>query len=421
MKIILQAFWDRTIYKGQSWLTSSIDVKIQRTVSLLYIFYFFGLLISIQSFFANYQLSNLEELQNTERYFIPFERFSSSVLSNWRVTVNSILIFNFSTALLGVIGWKRLRWIRILNFLGLLFYVVLISSFNTVYYSLFLYLLATFSLIFLPNSHQFNHQKETVLKLFLGVHLVLLAVFLSILFSFKSTFSPLFHHSIFSFFYISCCIALLSVYSFLKPQLYRILSFLLFSMSVFFLVVEGPIFILHNILLVVLLWFSPFQMKETCMNMFCVDWLKKWRIKKEQSNPSIQSDVIVFYDGDCMMCNRFLGVLASYDLPDEVKVCAQQSKTYLSVLDQYPDLKKIDSIVIIEKKEGVISLVKIKADSITWLLAKLKIRMKILRVLYCLFPLVSDVLYDFIAKNRKKNQEEGCPIPPQNIRSRIIN
>jgi len=43
-----------------------------------------------------------------------------------------------------------------------------------------------------------------------------------------------------------------------------------------------------------------------------------------------------------------------------------------------------------------------------------------LRLLHVVFPYIANTVYDLIAKNREIPGAEHCPIPPKNIRERIL-
>lgn len=320
-------------------------------------------------------------------------------------------------------------------------------------------LFVSFLLIFVPSKKNINTSQIGILKVFFAVQtLFLLIYFFSGLYKFsglvsqemygmKTALSPdsLAQHvatTIFSFnttYYffssfvlkyqsyffsvaliIGYFIELLSVYIIFKPKLHRLWGGVLILLHAFILMIFGPDFTLHLFIVALFLFFSPFS--DSPFNLkneikLILNSLKGIFVKSKKINHKI----VIFYDGDCLLCNRFLNYLSKFDLPSRVGICQQQGLMYKSHTDEYPDLIELDSVVIVEYKENKEKYTRVKADAVTWLLSKIKKRFVLMRCLYLIAPFVGNVIYSLIAKNRKKLVPESCPVLPQKIQSHIIN
>ena len=128
---------------------------------------------------------------------------------------------------------------------------------------------------------------------------------------------------------------------------------------------------------------------------------------------------VVFYDGECLMCNGFITKLSKLNIPSSLYFASQSGSTFQKMLIRFPDVKHLDAIVILEEHEERERIL-IKTNGVLQLLAKLNKFYFIPIILREISPYFADLIYDFIAANRKKAENGSCPIPPKAVRDRLL-
>jgi len=128
-----------------------------------------------------------------------------------------------------------------------------------------------------------------------------------------------------------------------------------------------------------------------------------------------QGRYIIFFDGDCLICNRFVQLLLRIDRRKKFLFSSLQSEFARTALKNIP--KNTDSIVFLSpagtylKSEAVLKIFKqLGFPYITCYLLKI-------------LPLKwRDALYDYFAKNRYRwfGKNEFCTIPSKSERERFI-
>jgi len=128
---------------------------------------------------------------------------------------------------------------------------------------------------------------------------------------------------------------------------------------------------------------------------------------------------LVLSDGVCNLCNSIVLKIIKYDKKDIFLFANLQSEVGKKVTDYLKiDTKKIDSIILYDP--GVSYEIKSSAALIImndfggwWFLTKL----------FWIFPVgISDVVYDYIAKNRYKwfGKKESCMVPTPEIKAKFL-
>lgn len=447
-------YWESTIINGRSFLTTNVDFKIEKIISLINFFYFLVLIVSIQPFSPFSQLPEWSVLLNSEMLFEPVWSLSWATNFSWNIIVNSILLLFFSCSLLALIFWKRSRVIRVLVFLSIFFHLSLISSFGKIDHWMHLMMISTFLLIFLPDFKKKKSKNIELLQVFFGIQSFLLfTYFLSSLHkvlgvirqeyagnasalssSSLAEFAGLnsyqhaneyfftsfaLHNSSYitsAFLVMGLCTEFCSVFVIFRPKYHRIWGIILILLHSFILMLIGPDFTIQILVIGVFILFSPFSdnadITDDITSIFEDIWSKLFKSKSGES-------IVIYYDGDCVTCNKFLSYISKYKIPEVIKISSQSSKSYVLLISNYPDLKKIDSIVILEHFSSGSPRIRIKADAITWLLTKIEPKFKIIRGLYLACFLLGDLVYDIVAISRKKSSE-NCLLPPENLRKIVL-
>ncbi|SNV59927.1 thiol-disulfide oxidoreductase [Mammaliicoccus stepanovicii] len=116
---------------------------------------------------------------------------------------------------------------------------------------------------------------------------------------------------------------------------------------------------------------------------------------------------IVYYDGDCGYCNRAVKWLINRKISRTFQFAQLEGVYGMNLVEVMPQLKTIDSIVVVDKED-----VFIKSDAIIHLLSQFK-RYKWLAILLSIIPkFVRDVGYELFTKIRYKIPfKESCRLP----------
>ena len=127
-------------------------------------------------------------------------------------------------------------------------------------------------------------------------------------------------------------------------------------------------------------------------------------------------DALYVYDGECLLCSRFVRFLVKRDPDGALKLATAQSEFGRSVyvaegLD--PDL--METAILKVGDQTWINL-----DLFTEGLALCGWPWKLARVLHILPRGVANWLYRRIANNRKRFNRSECPMPTPEMRARLI-
>ncbi len=451
---LVNTFWESTIENGKSFLNASAAESTIRAKLLIGVFYLFVFVNAVQTFSPYQEFTEWSVLLESQHLFTPIWTMRWFPTDYWEIGVRSILLFFLGSSLLGLFLWRRSRIVRASVFVAVFLYLSLVASFGKIDHFMHIMLLVSFLFIFIPNKTESASTRLELLKVFFGAQtLVLLAYFVSGVFklygildqevrgvvsalspdslarnlaksslasSYDTFFSSLIlnHYSyVFSAFMIlGFIVEFMAIYVIFKPKLHRLWGVMLMLLHAGIVLTVGPDFTLQMFVVGILLVFSPFANLETDIVSDFSDALKSLKKRLTKS----KNEFIVFYDGDCLMCNGFITFLAKYDLPEQLRICKIQSERFQQLVSEHPDMATIDSVVAVETAPETGQVIRIKSNSVTWVLSKVSSVFLPLRLLHLVFPYVANTLYDLIAKNREIPGAEHCPIPPENIRKRIL-
>ncbi|TRX48919.1 DUF393 domain-containing protein [Fulvivirga sp. M361] len=439
MLTVIHSFWQRTIVNGESFLVKEGQKKFKRAKSIVGIYYFIIFCIALQCFGINHLTPDWKVLRDSESLFSPLWTVRWLVYLDWELAIRLVLLFFFSASLLNLIFWQRYRLVRVLVFLSHLFYLSLISSFGKIDHFMHMMVLSSFMLIFLPNLKQGALENPTpFLRVFFGNQLLILLSYSSSglfklygildqeLRGLNSALSPTaFGQNIAKtsfasnqeFFFSSFIlenpgfvfsvllvlgylIEFLSAYIAFKPKVHRTWGLSLILLHSGILMTVGPDFT-HQILVVGLfIFFSPFNLNKHSV---WGDFITIFNGIRNTFNkvPSPYKKVTVFYDGECLLCHRFIRYFSMFDLPDEFSVAPQSGEAFNTFLTKYPALEKVDSIMVLEIRNDGTEIIRIKSGAVLWIVGQLKWIFRILWLFYAISPLFADMVYDLFAKHRK--------------------
>jgi hypothetical protein len=179
IKLLVKSFWEMAVDNGQSFLSSGQDALYKRALTIIHLFYLMVFLFSVQTFSPFTQFPEWNLLLDSEHLFSPLWGVVWIRSLEWGVAVRGILLFFFTSSILGVLFFQRSLVVRFLVFLSVFLYVSLISSFGKIDHFMHFVIVASFLFIFLPSSKA-KSIKGSTLKVFFGVQtFILVAYFLS--------------------------------------------------------------------------------------------------------------------------------------------------------------------------------------------------------------------------------------------------
>ena len=125
---------------------------------------------------------------------------------------------------------------------------------------------------------------------------------------------------------------------------------------------------------------------------------------------------VIFFDGHCNFCNRWVDWLVRLDKSKKVFIASLQGKTASRILPG--DISKdLQTIVLYQKSELFY-----KSTAIFRLAGIIKGPLLLLLV-FCWLPLgLTDRIYDFVAKNRHRfmGQRQTCRVPTKEEKDHFL-
>ena len=131
----------------------------------------------------------------------------------------------------------------------------------------------------------------------------------------------------------------------------------------------------------------------------------------------IENKKIIFYDGLCAMCNRFIRILITLDKKEKFLLAPLQGKNGKILQKKFSkELKGIDSVIFYNKK------VYTKSSAVINILSELGGIYKLAYIFNIIPTFISDSIYDYIARNRFQwfGKLDKCPMPEKKNISRFL-
>lgn len=136
------------------------------------------------------------------------------------------------------------------------------------------------------------------------------------------------------------------------------------------------------------------------------------------------ASVIVYYDGDCALCNWSVARCLALGVPPGVRFAPQSGELFRRLIDLRPDLVGVDSMVIQSSPAGdpdqggspadSAGRIRVRSEAVIWLASRLRGPERWLALLPWVVPrAVLDWGYRQVAKNRQRvgRRLAECPVP----------
>ena len=447
----IQTFWESTVVDGVDFLepTASGQLRARMLIQCYYVFVFFVAFRVMEGGIVNgpYNYTNLLALPD---FFEPVWATRWIPTDHWELAIRSLCAGFFVTALLTALLWERFAPLRILNAAFLFVFVALIMSFGRPSHEFHALMLAGCMLVFLPRDVAAPESGRGVVQVVFGVQTFLLLAYASSgVWKFlgftdqilngqtsawaldamaRSASSNLINHGAFhvSFGYdflvshpsrlwsllliAGYALEFFSMYVIFRPHLFKLWGIGLVLLHVGNVLLVGPTFPWQTVVVLLFIVLSPLSPPVRPLQL--LDGLRHalypWAHARARQ-------VVIYYDGQCLMCNGFLRFLSRFDLPDTWLISTIQSARYQQLLVDKAGLRTLDAIVVtVEGADGRVRILT-KAAAVTWALARVHRGFLLLRGLYRVVPFLSSVVYDAVAANRTRVAPEACPVPPARL------
>ena len=131
------------------------------------------------------------------------------------------------------------------------------------------------------------------------------------------------------------------------------------------------------------------------------------------------NDKIVFYDGFCVMCSRFIRFIVFLDKRKTFKFSAISSDFASKVLSKKLDEKQVGKFIVYLSENKVYK----KSDAVIQIMIDIGGIFNVFKLLKIFPSKVRDIFYDIFANNRYKwfGRSDVCHVAPKEISDQFIN
>ena len=110
--------------------------------------------------------------------------------------------------------------------------------------------------------------------------------------------------------------------------------------------------------------------------------------------------LLLFYDGDCAFCNRWVNKVKEVDHAHRMRYGTKQGRTFQQVAQLHPELAKVDSVVLVKRRADGGEEFLVRSAAIREVIAGLP-RFRAFEIALKIFPkAISDLGYRIFSKLR---------------------
>lgn len=134
-----------------------------------------------------------------------------------------------------------------------------------------------------------------------------------------------------------------------------------------------------------------------------------------------QPELVLLYDGVCGFCNKSVQFILDHDRHGTMRFAALQSEFGQAAIARHPELAKVDSVVLLERRNGA-EQVFIRSTAALRLSGYVGGFWGLARVAYIIPRPLRDLFYDLFARNRYRlfGKYDSCMLPPPEVRGRFL-
>jgi predicted DCC family thiol-disulfide oxidoreductase YuxK len=128
-----------------------------------------------------------------------------------------------------------------------------------------------------------------------------------------------------------------------------------------------------------------------------------------------QNNPIVFFDGECGLCDRSVQFIIKHDLKGIFHFCPLQSSIAKEIIPE--DFLNFNTVILYDNQ-----VIYSKSSAAFRILRKLKTWYRILLIFTILPRFITDAIYILIARNRKRifKSPPTCQLPSPDLQKRIL-
>jgi predicted DCC family thiol-disulfide oxidoreductase YuxK len=147
---------------------------------------------------------------------------------------------------------------------------------------------------------------------------------------------------------------------------------------------------------------------------------------KGGSSPSLltteQSPVLVFFDGQCGFCDMWVNQVLQQDQQGLIRFSPKQGSTFSQAAMIFPEVAKVDSIVVIDRDENGRERAAVRSVAISRVLAKLPSNVFLKTLLAVMPTFLANIGYWIVSKLRYYifGRLNTCRIPKPEERARFL-
>lgn len=451
-----KTFWESTIVDGVDFLkpTKSKIVRAKMLVQFFYLFVFFVAFRVMEGGILQSPFNYMDFLALPD-LFRPVWATKWIPVGLWEVVVRAFCFGFFASSMLTSLFWDRFAFLRVLTAVFLFVYVGLLMSFGRPSHEFHALMLVACMLALLPRKLKEKRGAIGLMQVLFGIQTFLLAVYASSgVWKFigligqvfrgeisalspdgmaRSATSNLLNHGAYNISFLydfvvdhpsflwsamligGYSIELFSMYIIFRPKLFKLWGVGLVLLHVGNVLIVGPTFPWQTMMVLLFIVLGP----HSTGDLSPIYAARNGLVKLQNRQDAKSLPVVIYYDGHCLMCNGFLKYLSRFKLPEHWVISTIQGNRFQELLVRHKDLKQLDSIVVATQQQDGSERIRVKASGVVWVLAQVHPAYWGLRLLRGIFPLVSNFVYDLVAKNRTRVTPDLCPIPPATIRDRL--
>ncbi len=126
---------------------------------------------------------------------------------------------------------------------------------------------------------------------------------------------------------------------------------------------------------------------------------------------------IVFFDGFCILCSKFINFLLKKDKNKRLYYASQQSGFGKKIIKKFLSENGNDAVVFIKSGK-----VYIKSSAVIRILGELGVSWKISLALFIIPPFLRNLIYDWIAKKRYSwfGKSDSCYLPQPEFKNHFL-
>ncbi|WJP96769.1 thiol-disulfide oxidoreductase DCC family protein [Macrococcus bovicus] len=121
---------------------------------------------------------------------------------------------------------------------------------------------------------------------------------------------------------------------------------------------------------------------------------------------------IIFFDGDCSFCNKYIQFLIKFDKDNKFYFATLNSQTYKKFSDNWIPQPDIDSILYYKNSNFYYY-----SDAIIEILSDINIFFKVFKLIP---QKIRDIFYKLFARHRYKFNKNSCVLPPKEVQYKFL-